>query len=572
MSAGRPPAETDASLLLAWSIPAAAALGAAAAGFLWLAAALDALRNGSPWPAQPLELGRAVVLDGAPLPSVVALIAAAVLVAVPLTLLVLLLARLTRNLRHRPDVDRNTRHLAKAPERARLGHRARNAETARLAPALTDSPGLLIGRTVNGRQRVYQGWEDVALDIWGPRRGKTTARAVPALLASPGAAVATSNKRDLLDTTAGMRARTGTVWVFDPQGVASDATPTFVYNPLSRVRSAVEAQRLAALFVADTREPGARTDPQWDTAGADLLAWLMLAAAVDGRSLVDVWIWVSDTSDDTAVRLLRLHGHEGPAASVDGIAHQPDKMRGSVYGTAQRMARPLINPQLLAWVTPTPGVPVFDPAAFVASTDTLYALSREGAGSSGAIVTALTSAVCEDAERAAMANPDRSGRLPTPLVVILDEAANVCRWPELPALYSHYGSRGIALLTFLQSYSQGVAVWGEEGMRTLWSAATIRLYGGGVADQRWLSELSDLIGDHDEVHRSISTNRSGRSTSVDTRQRRTMTTAELTALPVGRAVLLAGGRPILVEPLRWFEGAQAGEITAAREEWEATHV
>jgi len=572
VSAGRPQAGLDSSVLLAWVIPGAAALAAAAATFLWMAEAVDALRADQPLPANPLEVGRAVALEGAALPSVLALVVAAIAVAVPVTLLVLLVARLTRRMRHRPDVDRSTRHLAKAPERQRLGHRARTAEATRLAPSLKDSPGLLIGRTVNGGQRVYQGWEDVALDVWGPRRGKTTSRAVPALLAAPGAAVATSNKRDLLDTTAGVRARTGRVWVFDPQGIASDGAPTFIYDPLARVRTAVEAQRLAALFVADTKEPGARTDPQWDTAGADLLAWLMLAAAVDGRPLGDVWAWVSDSSDDTPVQLLREHGHDGPAASVDAVTHQPDKMRGSVYGTAQRMARPLINPQLLAWVTPTPGLPTFDPTAFVGSTDTLYALSREGAGSSGAVVTALTSAVCEDAERTAMTNPDRSGRLPTPLVVVLDEAANVCRWPELPALYSHYGSRGIALLTFLQSYSQGVAVWGEEGMRTLWSAATIRVYGGGVADQRWLAELSDLIGDHDEVHRSVSTSRHGRSTSVDTRQRRTMTTAELTALPTKRAVVLAGGRPVLVEPMRWFEDKrQAGTITAASKEWETTH-
>jgi hypothetical protein len=30
-----------------------------------------------------------------------------------------------------------------------------------------------------------------------------------------------------------------------------------------------------------------------------------------------------------------------------------------------------------------------------------------------------------------------------------DEAANVCRWRELPNLYSHYGSRGVALMTIL---------------------------------------------------------------------------------------------------------------------------
>lgn len=50
------------------------------------------------------------------------------------------------------------------------------------------------------------------------------------------------------------------------------------------------------------------------------------------------------------------------------------------------------------------------------------------------------------------------GRLATPLLGILDEAANVCRWKALPDQYSHYGSRGI----ILQSWSQGVEVWSLE--------------------------------------------------------------------------------------------------------------
>ena len=54
------------------------------------------------------------------------------------------------------------------------------------------------------------------------------------------------------------------------------------------------------------------------------------------------------------------------------------------------------------------------------------------------------------------------------MVGVLDEAANVCRWRELPNLYSHYGSRGIVLMTILQSWSQGVEVWGRDGMRKLW--------------------------------------------------------------------------------------------------------
>ena len=135
-------------------------------------------------------------------------------------------------------------------------------------------------------------------------------------------------------------------------------------------------------------------------------------------------------------------------------------------------------------------------------TGTLYSLSKEGKGSAGALVAGLTVAVTDAAEELAKRSP--GGRLPVPLVVVLDEAANVCRWPELPNLYSHYGSRGICLMTILQSWSQGVDVWGRDGMRKLWSAATIKLYGGGVSEVEFLEDLSQLIGDFDEPLRHVS--------------------------------------------------------------------
>ena len=83
------------------------------------------------------------------------------------------------------------------------------------------------------------------------------------------------------------------------------------------------------------------------------------------------------------------------------------------------------------------------------------------------------------------------------MVCPLDEVANVCRWRELPDLYSHYGSRGIILMSFLQSWSQGVDVWGEQGMRKLWGAANIRLYGGGSNEQGFLDDISSVCGEMD---------------------------------------------------------------------------
>lgn len=87
--------------------------------------------------------------------------------------------------------------------------------------------------------------------------------------------------------------------------------------------------------------------------------------------------------------------------------------------------------------------PQFDPAAFVRSHDTLYSLSLEGQATAGPLVTALTAVITEAAED--YAKTQRGGRMATPLLGVLDEAANVCRWRNLPDLYSHYGSRGIIL-------------------------------------------------------------------------------------------------------------------------------
>ncbi|MDQ3628542.1 MAG: hypothetical protein M3419_07010 [Actinomycetota bacterium] len=55
--------------------------------------------------------------------------------------------------------------------------------------------------------------QDVLLAIFGPRTGKTTALAVPNCSPPLGAAIATTNKRDLIDTIRDLRAAVGRVGV-----------------------------------------------------------------------------------------------------------------------------------------------------------------------------------------------------------------------------------------------------------------------------------------------------------------------------------------------------------------------
>ena len=87
-------------------------------------------------------------------------------------------------------------------------------------------------------------------------------------------------------------------------------------------------------------------------------------------------------------------------------------------------------------------------------------------GSAGYLVLALTVVTVEAAEELASVSP--GGRMPNPMLGVLDEAANVCRWRDLSDLYSYCGSRSIPIMAAFQSWSQGIGVFGEEGMFKLW--------------------------------------------------------------------------------------------------------
>ncbi|WP_258369090.1 hypothetical protein [Curtobacterium sp. MCPF17_046] len=105
---------------------------------------------------------------------------------------------------------------------------------------------------------------------------------VPAILAALGALLTTSNKPDTVETTRTLRDEVGTTWVFDPQEVV-DEPPTWWWNPLSYVTDDTTAAKLAGHFAASSLEPGDKDDAFFHPAGKDLLAGMLLPAALDGR-------------------------------------------------------------------------------------------------------------------------------------------------------------------------------------------------------------------------------------------------------------------------------------------------
>lgn len=540
-------------------------LVAAVLAVVWGAFALGSRIDGlnPDLPANPFDVLFGV-LRGRLTWSPAIIVLAALFAAVVLVGAGLIAAAVLRGRGGRTRADRAAPYLARGRDLDELDRRGAQRTAQRLG--VQGSPGIPLGRSIPGGRSLFALWEYVMIALAGPRVGKTTALVIPAVLEAPGAVVTTSNKRDVVDATRDPRSAVGQVWIFDPQGIALER-PTWWWNPLSYVVDDVRAFRLAEHFASSARADGAVQDAYFEPAGRDLLAGMLLAAALQERPITQVFEWLSEPTNQEPVDVLRMHEYDLIAADVEGVIMAPEKQRGGVYGTARQMAACLKIRAIAQWVTPLGGNggdrrPQLDPRAFVRSTDTLYSLSKEGQGSAGALVTALTAAVVEAAEEHATRQP--GGRLATPMLVVLDEAANVCRWSTLPDLYSHYGSRGIPILSVFQSWAQGQVVFGREGMRKLWSASNVKLYLGGIAEAEFLRELSELVGDYDKETASVSYSRGQRSTNHQLRRERIMDASELAALPRGRAVMLASGmRAALLETVPWMDGAHAPAVRAS---------
>ncbi|WP_159796729.1 type IV secretory system conjugative DNA transfer family protein [Puerhibacterium puerhi] len=467
-------------------------------------------------------------------------------------------------------VDYKARWLASGRDVAALTAPQAAKDAARLG-ATGAGVGVTLGTHLPSRQALYASWEWVQVWLMGPRAGKTSCVCIPQVLETTGPVLATTNKPDLPEATRGPRSELGVTYLHDPQGIVG-AEPTFWWDPLSFVTDMETAERLADVFISSATSAGAKQDAYFESAGKELLSRLLLAAALDRRPITDVFTWANDpdsTHSDNPAAVLNKHGETANAVALERTQTLTEKQRDGVYGTVRPWIGVLGSSKIAPWITdPTGARPHFDPHRFVRSSDTLYLVSKEGGGSARAITAALTMAVLTAAEQAGAASP--GGRLPVPLTVVLDEVANVCRWRELPDVYSHYGSRGIVVSSFFQSWAQGVEAFGETGMQKLWSAANVRVVGSGLSEDKFLPFVSGLIGDHDVVKRSATQQKGGRSVSTSVQRQRIFEVSDLTALPQGRALLMGSGLPPALLRLDHFSARPyAGKVAESSRYYES---
>jgi type IV secretory pathway TraG/TraD family ATPase VirD4 len=401
--------------------------------------------------------------------------------------------------------------------------------------------------------------EQAVLVLGPPRSGKTTAVAIPNVLAAPGAVVATSTKPDLLAATVATRRDLGRCWLLDPS--ATIAAPARVdrlrWSPVASALSWDESLVLARAMTTAAR-PGGRSgeSAHWSERAEALLAPLLHAAHVGGAGMETVVRWVLRQELAPARAALLAHGVDTAADVLAGLAATDPREQSGIWSTASGILAAYRSDAVLD----NCASPNFDPRGLISTNDTVYVCAP---ARHQELVAPIVVAFLEQVRAGAYARWASAaaavGRPPVPLTLVLDELANIAPLPDLPAMVSEGGSQGLLSLACLQDLSQARQRWGPaaDGFLSLFGT---KLVLGGIGDLATLELVSRLGGEVDVPASTVSSNRWGWGVATvtwSTQRQRRLPVDAVSQQPPGTALVLSGARPPerVVLPPWWSVGA-----------------
>ncbi len=442
------------------------------------------------------------------------------------------------------------------------------------------------GRLVLGRvaDRLVAAEARSGVCVVGPSQsGKTSGLCVPLMLeagAGTGAVIASSVKGDLYAVTQYRRASLGQVKVFDPTG--SVVVRSATWSPLRAARTATGAQAASRALIEVAGKEGLESSDFWIGSAGDLLWPLMFLAAHAEATMSDVVRWIT-THDRPVINLDGVLLHEGEVAQLlreleedhagadrtsddrtafltelqaagqllRGIWADDERTRSNVYTTARTVTRAWSDPKVAAASESCEITPEW----LLSGDNTLYVVApARDQARLRPVFACLVADLVHQAFDVATAN---GGELDTKLLVLLDEAANICPVRELPAWCSTCPSHGITLVTVWQDRSQQHQRYGREGAETLWNNSAAKVVLSGLADKA-TADVTQMLGDEDHERHGTSTDMAAgrRSQSTQTATRRLLSPDSLRRQPPGQGLLVYKNRPPMRLKLRhWPDDA-----------------
>ena len=395
---------------------------------------------------------------------------------------------------------------------------------------------LVLGRA--GRRLVATESRHSVLVLGPTQSGKTTGLAVPAILEWPGPVVATSTKADLLADTLAFRASLGPVHVFDPAGAT--AYRRSCWTPLAAMDSS-QARRMAPghdwqpakAAVGGTMSLG----DFWFASAAKSLGPYLLAAAATGRDMGAVARWI-DTEEKKEVAALLSPLAPDAAAAHAATFRREDRARSSLFQVMQQIVGAYLDPAVAASSARADVVPA---DLLDGGSPTLYicAPHHEQARLRPVFAALVAQVLAAVYERAATTGKP----LDPPVLLVLDEAANIAPVEDLPAVASTAAALGLQLVTVFQDLAQIRRRYGDAS-GTVVNNHRAKLVLPGLSDLDTLDLASRLVGEEETERTSTTRDASGRRSSTTAATWRRLLPPEAAGrLGDGEAVLLYGNLP-----------------------------
>jgi type IV secretion system protein VirD4 len=419
------------------------------------------------------------------------------------------------------------------------------------------------GRLVIGRcgRRLLAGEAGQSLIVIGPTQSqKTSGIAIPAILEWQGPVMATSVKTDLVRDTIAWRRRCGNVVVYDP--TASTGLAGAAWSPLAAAGSWPGARRVASALcsVARSGAHGGMEDAGfWYSMAEKLLAPLLFAASTAGATMADVCRWVDTAEVSDVLLALELAGVTEAVRAARASFDREERQRSSVYATVESVLEAFSDPAVLdsssAAAAPGGGRCEVRPDVLLdGGSHTLYvcAPAHEQERLQPVFVAVVRQVLEAALERAAAA-----GRpLDPPLLVVLDEAANVAPVADLDRLASTAAGHGIQLVTVFQDIAQIESRYGSRS-GTVVNNHRAKVLLSGTSDPATLEHMSRLAGEEELWLPATTIDAEGRRSHTQSASTRALAPAAwLRRIAPGTGVLVYGHLPPARLQLRpWFRDA-----------------
>ncbi|OYN89547.1 type IV secretory system conjugative DNA transfer family protein [Parenemella sanctibonifatiensis] len=455
------------------------------------------------------------------------------------------------------------------------GRSQRWARKKDLAPLLYDDPRadprrLVLGRFAD-RWVLHTGLHRSVAVVAPAGRGKTPRFVIPTLLRYPGPAFVTSTKFDCGALTLDQREELGPVWLVDPAGQTGHAPAR--WSVLSHVNDYEEAVNIAWLLSRSSRRVGgsaSSNDEFWASMSRMLLGPCLLAASLAGQSMASVIRWIQTHDAMSVEHILAEFDQPAALSAWAAFSKAEERTRANMLTSATSILEPWTHPAIARMAEVTgDGGPVIDLDRLLDENGTIYLIcSAEQQQMFSPIFELLAGLVVALIGQRSL----RNGGLPIspPLLMLLDEAANVCRVRDLDMWASSMAGQGMILVSVWQDEAQIVSAYGQSKAKEIMANHAATVYLPGISDTDTLATITKKVGTASFQHHSSSVS-AGASRD---RGSITRSSSEHDVAPAswlqdnlvdGQALLFVQGfKPAIVQAPGWWERDELRALIPAK--------